>query len=108
MRWLLIVWAFVSVDLVAGAWAHDWYTGQRNPVTGASCCGTNDCVPLEPGDLKVEGSDYVFRYPLNGKSYRIPMNQALPSRDSRVHACVWGDYSNEAPPKLCIFVGGGT
>lgn len=96
----------LSVTLVLPAMAHDWYTNQRNPVTGSSCCGKADCVPIPPGDIKLRNGMVQFLYPLDGKWYEIPLDQVLPSRDSQNHGCVWGK-TMEGGPKLCFFAGGG-
>lgn len=85
---------------------HDFYSGSRNPVTGSSCCGKSDCVPIPPGDVKYGNGSITFRYPLDGQYYTIPLNQTLPSPDGQNHGCVWG-RNHEGGPKLCFFVGGG-
>jgi len=95
-----------AIFLPLSASAHDWYSGSRNPVTGHSCCGTSDCVPLTPGAVRYEGGRIYFLYPLDGLEYSIPVDQALPSPDGKNHGCVWGK-GLEGGPKLCFFVGGG-
>ena len=97
---LVVFWLGVSQ-------AHDWYTGSRNPVTGSSCCGRNDCVPIPDGDVRYEGGVIWFRYPYDGEWYSIPMDQTLPSRDMHSHGCVWG-RGTEGGPKVCFFSGGAT
>ena len=92
--------------------AHSWYSGTVNPVTKMSCCGKVDCVPIKPGNLKVEGKNFVFVYPRDGKTYSIPVDQALPSQDFNTHVCVWhqtvGEYrAKNRHARVCIFIGGG-
>jgi len=55
--------------LTTAASAHDWYIGQRDPVTGGSCCTTaasaksGDCNELliEPGVLEPVPEGYRIR-----------------------------------------------
>ena len=77
--------------------AHDWFTNQKNPVTHESCCwgesmpeAMRDCQVLEIDDWTVEGDEYVFVWPKDGKTYRFPKSQALPSQDrkGRAAACI--------------------
>lgn len=110
LRWspvtLLRLTCLVLPAFSSSANAHDWYSGSRNPVTGHSCCGVSDCVPLSPGAVRYESGNIIFLYPLDGREYSIPVDQALPSPDGKNHGCVWGK-GLEGGPKLCFFVGGG-
>lgn len=73
------------------AWAHEWFTGQRNPSTGVSCCyggPSGDCQPLAEADWWREGGDYkVYK---DGSVYSIPAGDAQPSLDlkGRAAACI--------------------
>lgn len=105
--WALCLMCLLVVFHVKPARSHEFYTGSRNPVTGASCCGKADCVPIQPGDVRYSAGSITFLYPLDGREYTIPMDQVLPSPDGQNHGCVWGKTA-EGGPKLCFFVGGGT
>jgi hypothetical protein len=56
-----LVAAFVFLAPVLSAFAHEWYSGQRDPIFNqTTCCGGSDCAPLPPhaissfnGDLRV-------------------------------------------------------
>lgn len=63
-------------------------------------------MPIPPGDVRYHNGAITFRYPLDGKEYTIPLNQAQPSPDGQNHGCVWG-RTLETGPKLCFFTGGG-
>ena len=95
------------VAFTGTARSHDWYSGSRNPVTGSSCCGKADCVVIPPGDVRYDGGEIFFRYPLDGRLYSLPMDQVLPSRDWNSHGCVWG-CTSEGGCRICFFAGGGT
>lgn len=97
----------LTMAAAAPSSAHEWYSNKRNPVTGSSCCGRADCVPIQPGDVRYGNGAITFLYPLDGKEYTIPLDQTLPSPDGQNHGCVWGKTA-EGGPKLCFFVGGGT
>lgn len=101
---------FAAALMVSASWqaqAHEWYSNQRNPVTGASCCGKADCVPIPQGDVTYHKNGITFRYPLDGNHYTIPLDQVLPSQDHQNHACVWGKNQIGEGPRLCFFAGGG-
>lgn len=71
--------------------AHDWFTNQRNPVTGALCCyggPTGDCQAVEEDDWWRDGAAWAVRK--RGVVYRIPSNQAQPSQDrtGKAFACI--------------------
>lgn len=100
--------AFVACFMLAGAIiagllgstkarAHDWFLDKRNPRTLESCCygesrppADQDCQPLEIDDWSYEGDAFVFVWPKDGKRYRFPRADALPSQDrrGRAAACV--------------------
>lgn len=71
--------------------AHEWFTHQRNPVTGALCCyggPTGDCQAVEDEDWWRDGASWAVRK--RGVVYRIPANQAQPSQDrsGKAFACI--------------------
>lgn len=79
--------------------AHDWFTGQRHPRTQESCCygdsvpmNMRDCQTLEIDDWQDVGDAYEFVWPKDGRKYRFPKADALPSQDhnGRAAACVLG------------------
>lgn len=90
----ILIWLSLALILGPGGnpvRAHEWFSEQRNPVTGGSCCNggpTGDCQPIEDTDWWREGSEYKVRQ--NGRVYSIPVEQALPSQDhqGRAAACI--------------------
>jgi hypothetical protein len=68
-RWLVL--ALLAATPVA---AHSWYE--------AECCSAQDCEPLAPDQVRIEGDDYV----LPG-GHRVPINRARRSRDRDYHWC---------------------
>jgi len=60
-----------------------WLQGTENPKTGDSCCGTNDCVPLDYGDVEITRSGYLIKQ--TGEF--IPEDEAGPARDGRFWVC---------------------
>jgi hypothetical protein len=100
----ILFWLSLALILGPGAdpvWAHEWFSHQRNPVTGASCCyggPTGDCQPISDTDWWRDGEDYKVRQ--GDTVYSIPAKQALPSQDpeGRAAACIlYGKL-------LCFFV----
>lgn len=99
-----LFWLSLLLIIAAGrepVRAHEWFSHQRNPVTGAVCCyggATGDCQPINDTDWWREGAEYKVR---QGEAvYSIPANQALPSQDpqGRAAACILGGRL------LCFFV----
>lgn len=111
---LAFILGLVLMLMVGQASAHEWYSGQRNPATGWSCCGGNDCARIEESSVERGESNGVDGYfvdipilaghaveaSLATSTVRafIPADQALPSRDGDYHACYW----NNAP--RCFFM----
>ena len=86
-----LVFCLVMGLFARPAKAHEWFSNQRNPVTGALCCyggPTGDCQAVEDDDWWREGASYAVRK--NGVVYFIPVNQAQPSQDhsGRAFACI--------------------
>lgn len=100
----LLFWLTLALLAGPGAkplWAHEWFSHQRNPATGVSCCyggPTGDCQAIDENDWWREGVDYKVRQ--NGVTYSIPADQALPSQDpqGRAAACILGGRL------LCFFL----
>lgn len=124
MEWWEAIFIFVAAMIAtfllltfyaSGAYAHQWYSGLRNPETGVGCCGGNDCfeVPLEW--LSEDNDNFIVSLPdplpvaaglsgtMAGKVYFFPKNEAMPAKgtDNRnegkdgffhsgYHACIWG------------------
>lgn len=73
-------WAALFLCIVLSALAmrpakaHSWYE--------AECCSAQDCEPLSPDDVRIEGDDYVLP-----TGHRVPMSKARRSRDRDFHWC---------------------
>lgn len=95
--------------MAAPAFAHDWYVGKRDPVTGGSCCTTSasaasgDCAILQvdPGVLTGEVDGYRLRLTAEqaakiNPARRMPVDTLIPwdrvqqSHDGNYHLCVPG------------------
>lgn len=94
---VIVVGALATFLCLAGAlwaskaWGHEWFSNQKNPVTGHLCCyggPTGDCQTVDDNDWWREGARYFVRR--NGQVYSIPVNQASPSQDhqGRAAACI--------------------
>lgn len=94
--------------LIAGslpASAHDWFSGQRDPVRGHSCCGGADCFELSADDVQPIGDGgFRFRHPFTGPNvwHTIEAARVQPSRTGNYAGCVWG-VGAEGGPKTCGF-----
>lgn len=108
MRTLRATCLIVSV-LLSGqlAFAHDWYVGKRDPITGGGCCtttnkdGYGDCAQLviEPGVLTAEPGGFRLRL-TEAQARRInplrvgPVDTFVPedriqqSGDGNWHVCI--------------------
>lgn len=118
MKLALAVLLF-SLLIPAKTWAHDWYVGKRDPVTGGGCCttaatdGYGDCAQLviEPGVLTGVAEGYRLR--LTEEQARrinplrqgpvdtvIPWDRVQASHDGNFHLCI---PSREAPNMAADF-----
>ena len=81
--------------------AHDWYTGTRNPVTGTSCCGGQDCRGFPEELVRVVEGGYLVSPPGREPEF-VPYDEALPSRDGLYHRCEYlsGPHKGE---RRCFF-----
>jgi hypothetical protein len=72
----------------SSAFAHDWYTGLVDPVTGSSCCGGQDCRPVPRENIRF-GENGDMELFLDGGWRHVDPRKILKisSPDSRVHAC---------------------
>jgi hypothetical protein len=83
-----LVGACVVCLCTSPAFAHDWYTGLVDPVTGYSCCGGQDCRPVPRENIRfAKNGDMEFF--LDGAWRHVDPEKVLKisSPDSRVHAC---------------------
>jgi hypothetical protein len=83
-----LVVADVVMVCISPAYAHDWYTGLVDPVTGYSCCGGHDCRPVPSEDIRLSKNGDLELF-LDG-AWRFVNPQKIlkiSSPDSRVHAC---------------------
>jgi hypothetical protein len=110
--------------------AHDWYSDKITD-TGAPCCGTDDCGPIQPSSIKRtdDGYDVTLKagdlpslrvagyvQSVNGTDVDRPGIGTGPvvfhfkgepgiSPDGQIHGCVWG--GDILPRKMrCLFMGG--
>jgi hypothetical protein len=56
----IICAALLLIDTLASAQAHDWITGLRNRA-GILCCGSEDCVPIDPANVTPRSSGYYLQ-----------------------------------------------
>lgn len=101
----LVMFGFLS--FFPAAWAHDmagesdWVRdkGLVDPLSGAHCCGPNDCSPM-PDDSVAETKD---GYLLKDTGEVIPYNKAIPkSPDGRFWRCRM--YSEGAIKARCFII----
>jgi hypothetical protein len=89
---LLLITALLYLGWIAltPAQAHEWFSGQRNPVSGYGCCNGSDCHLIETEDWWEEAGLIWVR--MAGKTWSIPADQAQPSqdKDGKAAACIWG------------------
>lgn len=89
----------VLISLPVTATAHEWYSKTKNPVTGYTCCGTNDCRSVRALDVEMTQSGYIYV----PKGLSINRNEAVPSPDKNFHVCEYAKPSIEKKLR-CIFV----
>ena len=83
--------------------AHDWYSNLRQPITGMPCCGGYDCRPLLPQQIRyTKGGGMQFFLDGEWRDVDPAVILALPSPDSRVHAC-WNATDRRL---LCVILPG--
>lgn len=89
------------------AFAHDWYVGKNDPVTGGSCCTTaansqyGDCAVLQIVPGVITGEVNGYRIVLTEEQARkinplregavnilVPWNRVQPSLDGNFHLCI--------------------
>lgn len=95
MRAVAITLAIVIAILTGAYWtaalAHDdlhlsdWIgnSGQRNPVTGESCCGKDDCFVMPANDVELTRDGWKIL----STGERIPERETLRSQDGRFWRC---------------------
>lgn len=88
-----------SIVIVTPAFAHEhWISqgGYRDPVSGESCCGEEDChVLLENEFQAVEGGWVII-----STGERIEHARELVSQDGQYWRCQWGNH----PKTRCFFI----
>lgn len=115
MKWLWGAIFFFAITIQSNA--HDWYSSTSDPVYQSSCCGGNDCAPLDSAWVAEEKGG--FRLKMNLEQTRtvnpnasvpidafIPMNrvQSPPKSDAEYYACVY-DHDRDTPREgvICFF-----
>jgi len=86
----------VGLGQCMSAKAHEPYTGLTNPVTGASCCNSGDCKPVDVREIGESGSDYTWR-----GSY-FPKRQSQPSPDEQFHVCAYPEHHFSGSTKWIV------
>lgn len=96
-----IILAAALCGAATAAYAHDWYSGTRDPVTNGGCCGGSDCRDLvvRPGMLTPEADG--IRVILTAEEAKrinparptgfnavIPMNRVQDSQDGNFAICL--------------------
>lgn len=71
------------------AQSHEWFSRQRNPVSGVSCCNGSDCHLIETSEWWEERGLIFVRWA--GKTWSMPASQSQPSQDKtgKAVACIW-------------------
>ena len=88
-RLLFAVVSSLVLSLLTGqipsTYAHDWYSGIRNPVTGVNCCGGRDCKAIDIGRVLETLDEFII-----DDKWHFDKDEAMPSQDGSYHACIWG------------------
>ncbi|WP_189553306.1 hypothetical protein [Mesorhizobium sp. M8A.F.Ca.ET.021.01.1.1] len=89
-RWI----ALALLVLAADADAHDIYTGKKDPVMQADCCGNKDCHPIDANQVRETKDGYYVRssHPAymnesQEPEWFIPRSRVQASPDDRYHLC---------------------
>ncbi len=69
--------------------AHDWFTGQRDPVTKVECCGNSDCHAVDD-HLVRELADGGYLYLPRG--WTIPWDRVQHSPDFSYYICESAEF----------------
>jgi hypothetical protein len=109
---LIAIWL-----LVEPVKAHDWYSSSQDPVYQSSCCGGNDCAPVESEWVSEVTNGYRLTMTLE-QSLTINPNsvapvdaiipwsrvQSPPHADHQFYACIY-DQDRAMPRKgvICFF-----
>lgn len=82
MKALLAAIVACFVLMAAPVQAHIWYSGQ-DPKTLISCCGGQDCGPIDDATVRIVEGGYV--YIPTGEFFEH--DRAKPSQDGSYHRC---------------------
>lgn len=99
----------VSSCGTAPAYAHEWFTGTRDPMTNWGCCNDKDCAEVEDTDVRQIDGGYVY-LPTNEF---IPHERVQSSKTWKFARCVqmWdGEFGKVKFPKgstRCFFAPSG-
>src|SRR5262245_7610584 len=83
MRGLLVLGMVITMH--EHAYAHEWYSGERNPVTDVDCCGGKDCAPIAASRVQHNSWGYI----IDGRWF-IQQEETSPSKDQDYHICISG------------------
>lgn len=92
---LLVLTLVLFLLFVATAAGHDHWINHGNykdPLSGVSCCGENDCLPIEANRVALEATGYRL---LDFDNEIIPFARVIPSEAdgdnaARYYRCEWG------------------
>ncbi|MFZ5677127.1 MAG: hypothetical protein ACOZAM_29550 [Pseudomonadota bacterium] len=114
---VLIVAALVVLVSTRFAAAHDWYSSTSDPVFQSSCCGGNDCAPVDPAWVSEVREGYRLTMTVDQARTVNPLAQAPvdavvpwtriqspPNGDHMFYACIY-DTDRSAPRHgvICFF-----
>jgi hypothetical protein len=95
LRTLALELALIAgVGIGVPALAHEWLSGQRDPLTGVGCCNDKDCHPQPFGAVEPVKGGWLIR--ATGEVW--PEGRQLWSQDGRYWVCIWGGKTR------CLFV----
>lgn len=80
--WTLLAYGFL---FVTRAYAHEWFTDKKDPVTLLGCCGGYDCAEIDDTDVRKQGDGYVY---VPTGEY-IPRERIQQSETFRFARCVY-------------------
>ena len=86
--------AWVCLVSASHANAHNWYSGNTDPVFHLKCCGDHDCHPINSSDVRSALEGYYVRQPQpysrndppTGEWF-VPWDRVQSASDDKYHIC---------------------